>query len=98
HSSAHSFVGPGSAREWVFVSRAHSHSKVHSHGDDMKNELKQSRQGLGRCNRRGCFPRLMGLIGAGLIGTTALAQADFPTKPVRLVVGWTPGGLADIAS
>jgi len=48
-------------------------------------------------NRR-FLHRALIIAGLGAVCTVAHAQADFPSKPVRLVVGWTPGGLADIAS
>ncbi len=28
----------------------------------------------------------------------ALAQSDYPTKPIRLIVGFTPGGISDVLS
>ena len=31
-----------------------------------------------------------------LAATTATAQSDYPTKPVRLVHGFTPGGISDV--
>lgn len=34
-------------------------------------------------------------LAAGLGATPALAQADFPSKPIRLVVPFTPGGVTD---
>jgi tripartite-type tricarboxylate transporter receptor subunit TctC len=32
---------------------------------------------------------------AGLVATPALAQGDYPARPIRLVNPWTPGGPAD---
>ena len=37
------------------------------------------------------------LLGA-VAGTTARAQSDYPNKPIRLVVGFTPGSVADITA
>jgi tripartite-type tricarboxylate transporter receptor subunit TctC len=31
-----------------------------------------------------------------LAATAAAAQSDYPTKPVRLVHGFTPGGISDV--
>ena len=43
-----------------------------------------------------------GLLAASLLlamsGNAARAQGDFPTKPIRLVVGFTPGSVADITA
>jgi tripartite-type tricarboxylate transporter receptor subunit TctC len=36
------------------------------------------------------------LVGVGVVAATASAQ-DYPTKPIRIVLGFGPGGLADIA-
>jgi tripartite-type tricarboxylate transporter receptor subunit TctC len=37
------------------------------------------------------------LVGVGLIAAAASAQ-DYPTKPIRLIIGFGPGGLGDIAA
>ena len=46
--------------------------------------------------------RMMGLLAAALLtafaGNTARAQGDYPNKPIRLVVGFTPGSVADITA
>jgi tripartite-type tricarboxylate transporter receptor subunit TctC len=50
--------------------------------------------------------RRLGRIAAGLVGlglgmslaTSAFAQAPFPTKPVRLVITFPPGGSADVVA
>jgi tripartite-type tricarboxylate transporter receptor subunit TctC len=46
--------------------------------------------------------RMMGLLAATLLaaftGNTARAQSDYPNKPIRLVVGFTPGSVADITA
>jgi tripartite-type tricarboxylate transporter receptor subunit TctC len=45
---------------------------------------------------------MMGLLAAtllaGFTGNTARAQSDYPNKPIRLVVGFTPGSVADITA
>src|SRR3954454_9654809 len=33
-----------------------------------------------------------------LAGSAAQAQSDYPNKPIRLVVGFTPGSVADITA
>src|ERR1700742_3755308 len=33
-----------------------------------------------------------------LAGSAAHAQSDYPNKPIRLVVGFTPGSVADITA
>lgn len=35
---------------------------------------------------------------AGLLGRSAFAQAGWPSKPIRLVIGYAPGGGADITA
>jgi tripartite-type tricarboxylate transporter receptor subunit TctC len=50
-------------------------------------------------NRRQLFARLLSGALAGLVLTSVRAQApapDFPTKPMRMVVTFTPGGAPDI--
>ena len=46
--------------------------------------------------------RMMGLLAATLLaafaGNAARAQGDYPNKPIRLVVGFTPGSVADITA
>ena len=47
--------------------------------------------------------RGIGLLAAGLLtaavaGHSARAQGDYPNKPIRLVVGFTPGSVADITA
>src|SRR5947207_13194977 len=46
--------------------------------------------------------RMMGLLAATLLaafaGNAARAQSDYPNKPIRLVVGFTPGSVADITA
>ena len=50
------------------------------------------------------LPRIMSTLAAllagcaGLAGSTALAQEAWPTKPIRLIVPFTTGGLQDIAA
>src|SRR3954454_3020834 len=33
-----------------------------------------------------------------LAGSAAQAQSDYPNKPIRLVIGFTPGSVADITA
>src|SRR4051794_29539848 len=46
----------------------------------------------------GSMTTLRALLSAALlaIAGTALAQSSYPTKPVRLVIGYAPGGVIDI--
>ena len=38
------------------------------------------------------------LLLAGFAGSVVHAQGDYPNKPVRLIVGFTPGSSADITA
>lgn len=42
------------------------------------------------------FKKSILLLAAGLLCTAALAQADFPSRPIKLVVPYPPGGSADL--
>jgi tripartite-type tricarboxylate transporter receptor subunit TctC len=46
---------------------------------------------------RGLLLASLGLC-AGLLSAHALAQAAYPNKPIRLLVGYAPGGVADITA
>ena len=39
---------------------------------------------------------ILGVATAGLSAGSASAQADYPAKPIRLVHGFTPGGISDV--
>ena len=47
--------------------------------------------------RRACMRAVTaGLLGAALCGSAAFAQSPYPSKPVRIVVPYPPGGTSDI--
>ena len=51
------------------------------------------------CSRRSWLVNLMVLGGlAALPASAAFAQADYPNKPLRIVVGFAPGGSNDIVA
>jgi tripartite-type tricarboxylate transporter receptor subunit TctC len=41
-------------------------------------------------------PALVFAVALALASPTALAQADYPAKPIRIVHGFTPGGISDV--
>jgi tripartite-type tricarboxylate transporter receptor subunit TctC len=46
------------------------------------------------------WTQLIGLLGLSLLGASVLAQpaANFPNKPVKIVVGYAPGGAVDVVA
>ncbi|MGZ8156403.1 MAG: tripartite tricarboxylate transporter substrate binding protein [Burkholderiales bacterium] len=42
------------------------------------------------------LPLLVSALALALASPTALAQADYPAKPIRIVHGFTPGGISDV--
>ncbi|WP_043837890.1 Bug family tripartite tricarboxylate transporter substrate binding protein [Muricoccus aerilatus] len=48
--------------------------------------------------RRTILAGLPGILGAGTLGRPALAQLGFPERPLRLVVGFAPGGPTDLVA
>jgi len=47
---------------------------------------------------RSCFAAAVASLTIGLTVTAAVAQADYPNRPVKLVVGFTPGSAADVTA
>jgi tripartite-type tricarboxylate transporter receptor subunit TctC len=47
-------------------------------------------------SRRALWPLLGGVVAAALTVSSAEAAGDFPTKPIRLIVPYPPGGSADL--
>ena len=37
-------------------------------------------------------------LGAAVFATQALAQANYPARPIRVVVPYTPGGITDVVT
>jgi tripartite-type tricarboxylate transporter receptor subunit TctC len=45
--------------------------------------------------RRSVFIQIALISGLALFGTAQSAELNYPTKPIKIVVGWAPGGQAD---
>ena len=45
-----------------------------------------------------CAVLIAALVSAAVLGSQAHAQADYPSRPIRLIVGFPPGSSADIAA
>ena len=53
---------------------------------------------MSRFSRRNLLRRAIGVIAAPLISDAAMAQDMYPSRPIHLIVGFTPGTAADITA
>ncbi|MCX7151265.1 MAG: hypothetical protein NT115_01750 [Proteobacteria bacterium] len=42
--------------------------------------------------------RLLAVLGCALFAPAVLGQGAYPNKPVRIIVAFAPGGIADVAA
>jgi tripartite-type tricarboxylate transporter receptor subunit TctC len=73
-----------------------------------KNSLKGSKQPwrkkavleekMSRFSRRGLLQAAIGVIAVPLVSDTAVAENEYPSRPIHLIVGFPPGSAADITA
>src|SRR5262249_27769680 len=71
------------------------YSVTHVAGLDRRTPSPRRGEGRGEGGRRALFSILVQLLAAALAMSLAHAETDYPSRPVRIIVGFGPGAVAD---